>query len=210
MRPALPWLSQGDIFIDVPIVITEAGTTPGGVNASIESGPAVLVSHDCVLDKTNRRFGVRIHRMFFLPLLSISVAGDSATTIRRDRHEPVEYLYVPDAGRFGECFCLLSEAYYLPATIFRPRLAEFEHAHAEPGRRHLEATARAGRVGRLDAERLELLRDKWTGFWTRRVADGVVLPEDEGVRDAVVGLGRASQRVVTSLARSVRHRLSRE
>lgn len=179
MRAALPWLAQGDVFERVPLIVTEC-TESGNVTATISHGPALLLTHDCALDKTNRRAEVRVIRLFFLPLLSLSGATeDQKRELRRDRVQPSESLYVPDAGHFGESYCVLSEAFYLPARIFGLRLTEFDHREAEPGNLHLEATRHGQRVGRLDTDRLTLLRWKWTAYWTRQLPSDAVARRGE-------------------------------
>src|SRR4051812_35214894 len=47
--PPRPWLGQGDVFRTAPIVEFD----PSGELRLIE-GPAVLLTHDCVLDKRGR------------------------------------------------------------------------------------------------------------------------------------------------------------
>lgn len=193
MRQALPWLSQGDIFERVPLLdvtVAGAGIAIAGVN---QFGPAVLVTHDCVLDKTNRRLAVKVNRLYFMPLLAVSATTtDQAVALRRNEVIPTESLYIPDAGSFGEAYCVLSTAYYLPAEIFGLRLTHFDHPEAQEGEAHLEGTRHCLRVGRLDADSLELLHLKWSGFWTRKTPNDGPPPRPPR---------RSPQRVMVHLAR---------
>jgi len=169
MRTPLPWLSQGDIFAAVPILIPRVLPT-GEVVASGDQGPAVLVTHDCALDKTNRaKTEVKVRRLFFLPLLAVSnVTPNEMAVLRRNEVIPTESLYIESAGSFGEAYCLLSEAYYLPADLFRLQLTVHTHPEAEAEVAHLQASRSHARVGRLDESSLLLLKRKWIGFWTRQ------------------------------------------
>lgn len=174
MLSARPWLDQGDVFENVPILAPKVGED-GELSSDTSHGPALLMTHGCALDKTNRRGAVRILRLAFLPLRSVSYAPeDQRRELRRDLLNPSEVLYIPDAGRFGESYCILSEVYYLPAGAFGLRLVSFDHPDAEEGSLHLEATVNGGRVGRLEVERVDLLKRKWIGYWTRLVYDEAV------------------------------------
>lgn len=68
MRSHVPWLGQGDIFANLPI-IDVAVTGAGEVQATVIEGPAVLLTHDCDMDKPDNATGLpRIQRMQFARL----------------------------------------------------------------------------------------------------------------------------------------------
>lgn len=201
MRPALPWLCQGDIFKSVPVPVVEADAT-GQLCVTYDSrGPALLITHDCTLDKTNRALEVKVRRLFFLPLVALSVASrDQEAALRRNQVFPAESLFLPGAGEFGDCFVVLSSAYYLPADLFNLRLTKFEHPEAEDAH-HLEAMANGDRPCRLDADALDLFRQKWSVFWTRLLPDSVPLPQPTrpSVRRVVASYGASVGRGVRRL-----------
>lgn len=56
MRPHLPWLGQGDIFRAVPVIVVRL-VGAGNVEAEATTGPAVLLTHDCAMDKPDKVTG---------------------------------------------------------------------------------------------------------------------------------------------------------
>lgn len=171
MRAALPWLTQGDVFRSVPILLPELGQD-GRVAWEQAAGPALLLTHGCVLDKASNAGVLKISRIFFLPILSIDTLDRNAKSLLRKRQlTPPEAIHLGNLGELAESFATLSEAYYLPAAFFVPRLSVFEgHPDAEPGERHLEATTADTRIGRVEESEGDLLLDKMNAFWTRREA----------------------------------------
>lgn len=93
--------------------------------------------------------------------------------LRRRKVQPFEAFYVGDVADLGECYCVLSEMYSLPASYFQPALQAFEGHPGVPddSETYLVAQNNDSRIGRLsDADRA-LLLDKISGFWTRRIPD---------------------------------------
>jgi hypothetical protein len=175
MRSQVPWLGQGDIFASLPIVdvaLTEAGE----VQATVIEGPAVLLTHDCDMDKPDNATGLpRIQRMQFARLRAVDALPSSyQRTLRTNRNKrgPFEALYLGDIESFGESCILLSDPYYIPSSYFLPVFGDYGgHAEAQEGARYLSVQLHDSRVGRLDEAELILLRTKMTAFWTRFVPE---------------------------------------
>ena len=172
MRPALPWLCQGDIFELVPQIVVMVGSADR-LHVEQDVGASLLITHDCDLDKPvswREPARPRIERLQFLPLRDIRVLDPQRQDLVRSRRlNPPEPIYVggPVPGVGAEAFGLLSELYYLPAAYFKPVLKQHSHPEADPGSYHLSATAHAGRVGRADEDLVDLLRRKIAAFWPR-------------------------------------------
>lgn len=111
LRDNLPWLCQGDIFGNAPIV--DVGIAASGeIQATIISGPAVLLTHDCDMDKPNRDGTPRAERLQFVRLRAVDVLPrDRQQTLRatRDRIAPYEVQYLGEISGFGESFILFSD-----------------------------------------------------------------------------------------------------
>lgn len=171
MRAHLPWLGQGDIFGDVPVV--DVTLDPGGdVRVELPRGPAVLLTHDCAMDKPNRQGLPRVDRLQFARLRSLtSLSADQQRSLRRqaDRLGPFEALYVGEVADLGECLLLLSDPYYLPAAYFELGLeGHAGHPEADPvNAMYATPGAHDARIGRLDERQLELLRSKMLAYWAR-------------------------------------------
>lgn len=159
-----PWLCQGDLFVPAPLVTTNA--TVSALASEVLSGPAMLVSHDCSLDKVNKRGEMQATQATFLPLRAVSLLeGNRATILRSNNLTPYDVLYVGTLPDVGEAYVSLAHASTVVLDYFAPELRDF------PGEDefHLVATHNDSRVGSLAADQLELLRSKWNAHWTRRV-----------------------------------------
>lgn len=165
MRAHLPWLSQGDILGEVPTISVELDRA-GDIEVRSSPGPAVLLTHDCALDKPN------VQRLQFARLRVLSaLPADQQGNLRGAAKKvgPFDSLYLGQIPQFNETFILLSDPYYLPAEYFR--LALLLHgAHPEAESESAKYTTpqqNDTRVGRIDEEQLDLLRRKMLAFWTR-------------------------------------------
>lgn len=169
MRQALPWLSQGDLFNDVPIVLTELDAA-AQARARVLHGPAMLLTHDCALDKASNKGVPKIERIAFLPLVLVDLQdANRKALLRRNSLEPFEVLYLANVPPYGEAFVALSESYYLPARYFALHRTTSLHAEAESEMSYSHATQMDTRMGRLEEAELHLLRAKMNGYWTRTV-----------------------------------------
>ncbi|MHB8452756.1 MAG: hypothetical protein ACYDAQ_20220 [Mycobacteriales bacterium] len=173
MREHEPWLGQGDIFLEAPVLAASLGAD-GLLRFSAEIGPALLLTHDCVLDKPPFAGGApRTERLQFARLR----AAESLPPNRRDtlrgmatKPEPVEALWLGDLLDLGPSFILLSDPYFVPVGYFQPYLEDYSrHEHARPGdaKRYLTPAVNDTRIGRLDESQLVLLQRKMMIFWTR-------------------------------------------
>jgi hypothetical protein len=171
MRDHMPWLGQGDIFGLAPVVDVQL-TDAGKVQAGVVDGPAVLLTHDCDMDKPDGKTSQpRIQRMQFARLRAVEALPESQQrTIRANRNTrgPYEILYLGDITSLGEACILLSDPYYVPVGYFLPTFVEYsDHPNAFAGARFLTAQLHDSRIGRLDEPQLMLLREKMMAFWTR-------------------------------------------
>ena len=174
MRDHLPWLGQGDIFERTPVVdvfLTDAGD----VRATIIEGPAVLLTHDCDMDKPDRSGNPRVQRMQFARLRAVDALPDDRQRTLRTTQEnlaPFEVLYLSNVARFGESFILFSDPYYVPSAYFQPAFREYaDHMEAEGDARYITAQDHDSRIGRLDDAQLTLMRQKMSAFWSRVTED---------------------------------------
>jgi hypothetical protein len=174
VREHLPWLCQGDIFAEMPIVDTSLAAT-GDVAVAVIIGPAVLLTHDCDMDKPDRGGAPKVERMQFARLRSVQAQPGNRQHTLRDRRAkiaPYEILYLGDVSTFGESFMLLSDPYYVPAAYFRPDFQSYiGHSEADEVGQYITAQAHDSRVGRLDSFQLALLRQKMPAFWSRVVEE---------------------------------------
>jgi hypothetical protein len=185
MRAALPWLGQGDIFASIPVATPRVHGDE--VTTSFTQGPALLITHDCALDKTNKSGEIKVRRLAFLPLHAFTLLNDNEKgMLRKDAIEPSESLYLPGLSSIGDAYCVLSNAYYLPGEYFGLRLTRFDHPEAEPDKTHLEATLHGERLARLDPDRLQLLRLKWAGYWLRTLPGNPEQDSSSTMRRAAV------------------------
>jgi hypothetical protein len=133
-------------------------------------GPGLLVTHDCHLDKRTKAGVPKADRFQFIPLLDLGAAStDRRALLKKEELVPSEGLFVgTDVAGIQEAYGLLSEIYTLPATYFAPQL-QFHPGDqgADDDGPHLVATANGDRVGRLEDERLQLLREKLILFFFR-------------------------------------------
>jgi len=171
VRAHLPWLAQGDIFRDAPVVDV---TVAEGSRVEVASrlGPTVLLTHDCAMDKPNSRGEPRVERFQFARLRSIdSLSGDLQRSLRGSSNSlgPFEVLYLGQISDLGESFILLSDPYYLPAAYFALRFVDYTGHPDADANNALYATPSAHdtRLGRLDQSQIELLRAKMLAFWAR-------------------------------------------
>ena len=166
-------MCQGDIWQSVPIVLPTIDSS-GTLRATCDQdGPALLVTHGCSLDKATRSGQSRVERLQFLPLLALAQQDrNRQELLRREQINPAEAMFVGDVPGIGEAFCLLSELYWLPASLFDPTLVPYDdHPDAERGSKYLTAHGGGTRLGRLEDERISLLHQKMRAFWTRSVEE---------------------------------------
>lgn len=166
-----PWLAQGDVFADVPIVLTGVDDR-GDVSVTQQRGPALLLTYDCQLDKATRQGVPKVSRLHFAPLIAVATQDASRQSLLRQKSvTPYEAFYLGDCGRpTGEAFILLSEIYSLPAALFAFELRDASAIDpaANTADRYLVLTADDNRIGSLDDDERTLLQDKHNLFWTQR------------------------------------------
>lgn len=172
MQEALPWLSQGDVFREVPILRPGLDLSAEVVEIDQSRGPALLITHGCTIDKASNSGRSTNKHLHFLPLISVAQQDPGRQDVlRRNELQPYDVLYLGDCGDpLEESFVSLGEVYYLPVAMFDTDLATWpDHAEAEEGIRYCTPRRNADRVGRLDDDQLELFLKKMNIFWTRRM-----------------------------------------
>jgi hypothetical protein len=172
LRTHLPWLNQGDIFGEVPVVSVELNPA-GDVRAYCSPGPAVLLTHDCAMDKPDNATGLpRVERLQFARLRAITaLPADQQASLRGASKKigPFDSLHLGEIPQFGETFMFLTDPYYLPARYFDlALLAHSDHPEAETRSAEYATPRRHDtRIGRIDEEQLDRLRHKMLAYWTR-------------------------------------------
>ena len=102
MRPAYPWLCQGDIFEQVPI-ITFGRNEAGTYNFKSDFGAALLLTENCQLDKPHQAGEqLRISFFQFAPIVPFKTSNISASIrgqLRSQRHtNPTGLVHIADVG----------------------------------------------------------------------------------------------------------------
>ena len=170
MQENLPWLTQGDIFASAPVVDVKLDGS-NKARADLVSGPAILLTHGCAMDKPDRHGQPRVERLQFARLRSLNALPiDRQGNLRgtRDRLQPFEALYVGEVPDLGETFILLSDPYYIPAAYFALTFVDYStDPRAEPNAKYITPQANDSRVGLLDQSQIELLLKKMIAFWAR-------------------------------------------
>jgi len=161
------WLTQGDVFRSVPIVGLRV--ISGVARPVVESGPAMLITHSCVMDKPRgkRDLTPRIERLHFLPLTSIaSVDEDRQRLLRQQpqKLQPYGACYLGSMGLIGEVFVGLADPVHVPAEFFQVALSP--NREDAPSDYHLVAQANDTRFGRPAESIMDLFRAKWIAHWT--------------------------------------------
>jgi hypothetical protein len=137
------------------------------VTADVVRAPALLVTHDCALDKKSARGVMQASEITFLPLRRLSsLEGNKQSIIRRNTLTPYDFLFVGELpGDLGESYVNLGSASTFSLDYFAPALV-LEDGEEEA---HLTASRHDHRLGRLTSEQMDLFLDKWNVHWTRRI-----------------------------------------
>lgn len=165
-----PWLCQGDLFTTAPVLYYP--NLSQDFVAQLRRGPAMLVNHDCALDKMNRRGEATIERLSFLKIHDLSAAPDHRQNLLRtnaSQLKPFDAHYLGYVADLGESYVVLSGPYHLPADYFGVEARSFPNL--EEGEKRLAITRHDTRIGRLSDESLSLFRMKWNAYWTRAVGE---------------------------------------
>ena len=183
LGPTNPWLSQGDVFEQVPLI--SVSFNAGELSAKILRGPAMLITHDCALDKRSgtppRAKVSRLHLARVLSTMSLAKDKQKELRSRWDRIDPSEIMYLGWLSEFGECYADLSDLSAVPSEFFEVQLASVEVAAGE-GDLRLVASASHARVGSMSRESRELLTSKLMKYWTRLKRITPNLPSEEVVQ----------------------------
>lgn len=170
-----PWLCQGDLFRNAP-VLHYPNLTQDFV-AQLRMGPAMLVNHDCALDKL-RKGEASIERLSFVSIRNLAVLPNDRQQLTRTKANdlaPFEAHYLGQLAGLGESYIVLSDPWYVPADYFGARAQTFPEMGDE---KRLVIANHDTRFARLGDASLALFRNKWNAYWTRTVPvdDGSVEP----------------------------------
>ncbi|MCV2392975.1 hypothetical protein OEB99_01515 [Actinotalea sp. M2MS4P-6] len=158
-------LDQGDVFLEVP-VLGSVGTPVQHAFAD-ESGPAILLTHGCMLDKpSSDGTRPRIEYLQFSRIRTVvDLSSERQALLRRNDPTPYEVLYLGELPGIGECYTSFLETYHVAASFFDLHfVAELEGRSAACG-------ANDTRIASLGAPQRALLTKKLPAFWTRQVPD---------------------------------------
>ena len=167
MRPALPWLRQGDIFEVVPHAAILA--YDDGIASRTDEVTAVLITENCQLDKRSRAGVISVSRLQFAPVrpfeeLDANICG----MLRRKEVSPPEAVPIGEIdGR--EFFFYLGEIYTLPPSYFTLVSEDFEGYEEADASDPFHAVARnhGERIGTMDADLVKLMWLKMARFWMK-------------------------------------------
>ena len=165
------WLCQGDIFRAAPVLDVQA--SQDGLTTSLVYGPAVLLTHDCAMDKSRPDASPKAERLQFarLRVVSRTVTPEEATDLRgrRAKTGPFEVMWVGDVSTWGDCMIFLSDPYHVPLSYFEPTMVRYDVLEEDgtPSSPRATPGANDSRIGRLDIDQINLLRLKMLAFWTR-------------------------------------------
>lgn len=172
MEACKPWLCQGDVFASVPLTVSSLDSD-GGVRVVVEAGPALLLTHDCQLDKAG------LSRMQFAPLSPAEGSGISPSNLgqlRKGWLTPPEAMWLPDAGNGEEAVALLGQAFMIPAGYFDLAVEDFsdhlQHDPEWPMHAKVRREERDTRAATMSADEAQLLRCKMSAYWTGEVPEG--------------------------------------
>ncbi|RFZ47551.1 hypothetical protein DAVIS_00263 [Mycobacterium marinum] len=162
-----PWLCQGDIFGNTRVLdypdIDGAELVP-----QLRVGQAMLVTHDCALDKMNRKGQHTIERLAFVRIRNVEELPSNRAEVIRSSYgkvQPYEAQYLGVIPDIGESYVLVSDPYFLPVKYFGAKI-ELYPDEPEPNR-HLTISRNDSRRFRLSDSELEMFRIKWNVQWTR-------------------------------------------
>lgn len=168
VAPAFPWLCQGDLFRSAPVLYYP--DLSHDFLAQLRMGPAMLVTHDCALDKMNSKGVATIERMTFVRIRKLATAPEHRQQLMKTKATeltPLEAQYLGHLEGLGESYVSLSDPYYLPAAYFEGETKGFPGLDHDDKR--LSIAKHDTRFARLGDEALALFRNKWNGYWTRTV-----------------------------------------
>lgn len=168
-----PWLAQGDIFGNAPVLDVTMGSA--GLDVAILQGPAVLLSHGCALDKAHPDGTPKMDYLQFAAIRSEQALDTQrAASLRGNRKSvhPSEAMWLGEVHPYGECYMLLSDPYFLPGAYFGLTCRQYDEA-VDDGPNGPRATPvhRDSRIGRLEPQQVVLLQKKLGTFFTRRTPD---------------------------------------
>jgi hypothetical protein len=167
-----PWLCQGDVFASVPLTVTSL-VGADGVQCVVREGPALLLTHDCQLDKRG------LSRLVFAPVSSptdAGVTGSNLGQLRKGWLTPPEAIWLPDAGNGEEAVALLGQAFMIPTAYFDLAVEDFsyhlEHDPELPWHARVRREERDTRAATMSADEAQLMRCKMSAYWTGEVPEG--------------------------------------
>lgn len=167
-----PWLCQGDLFRTAPVL--HYPDLSKDFIVQLRMGPAMLVNHDCALDKL-KKGEATIERFSFLSIRNLAVLPEDRQQLTRTNANelaPFEAHYLGHLVGLGESYVVLSDPWYVPANYFGAHARTFAEAGNE---KRLAIRNHDSRFARLGDASLALFRHKWNAYWTRTV------PRDEDV-----------------------------
>lgn len=168
MRTPEPWLSQGDLFSEVPLVIAHVNER-GAVRYVEGTGPALLLTDNCILDKrTRKRQTPKVGRLHVAPvraLADLDLEEDSQRRLLAGELNPPEPIYL-DLGRDGQAVALLGETYPIPSEYFGLEATKDDADAGDDYRVMIGRTDRDTRSYAMERAEQRLLQEKLAYFWS--------------------------------------------
>lgn len=162
------WLAQADVFAEALVV--SVSMNGEGLAADISNGPALLLTHDCAMDKATPDGVPKIDWLQFTRLrLATDLPPERRGNLWRARTAvaPYDVMWLGDVG-FGECYLVLSTPYFAPVQYFGLTCVQYEEVVDDRANLpRATPTRNDSRIGRLDDVQLFLLQQKMLIYWTR-------------------------------------------
>jgi hypothetical protein len=166
---------QGDILRSVPLI--ELAVADGRLHLNAGEGtfgPALLLSHDCIMAKRRGKPENRnpqIQRLQWLPLRDLGEQPvDKQRVARRGAEEPFELFYLGEvSGLDWEAYVVLSDLLSLPAELMEPTIEDVSgDPEADPeDPNHMVFNRYQETLAALDEAEKQHLYTKMSLFWSR-------------------------------------------
>lgn len=164
-----PWLGQADVFSNAPIL--QVTLAEERLTSEILYGPALLLTHDCAMDKATAD---GLPKTDWLQFARIRLASQLPDQRRgnvwraRDDVPPYDVMWLGEVGAFGDCYMVLSDPYHVPVEYFDTRCIQYdEQVDDRPNLPRATPRRNDSRMGRLPPDRVFLLQQKMLIYWTR-------------------------------------------
>jgi hypothetical protein len=161
------WLSQGDVFEQLPIFRCVVAGNGIDIERTRDIGAAILLTEGCQLDKKSQGIST-VETLSFAPIYALDESNipdiDHQKMLRSGQKKLYGVTYVSNTSDGGEGVAFFRDTYGLPASYFDIQLKQFE----DDGKSELRAVAVSNdrRSGTLDADERDFMKWKLAAFWS--------------------------------------------